>query len=87
VDLQEQKDGATAQQWAKPFLYKDPAGSTTSSGNQNRYGALYFTSLPLVSDADSAGTPAYLSCFSMALFGRRVTPADTPGAGDYKKTW
>jgi hypothetical protein len=82
VDLQDQKDSATAKKWASSFLYKNPAGSTTSSGNQNQYGALYFTNLPPVSD--TAGTPAYLTYFSMALFGRRVTLA---GAGDYKKTW
>jgi hypothetical protein len=84
VDLTDQKDAITARQLAKTFLLKDPEGSTTDPGNQNRYGALYFTGLRPVSEADSA---AYMTYFSRELFGRVVRLADSPGAGDYKKIW
>jgi hypothetical protein len=87
VDLGDQKDADTARLWARSFLLKDPAGSTTDNDNQNRYGALYFTNLPPVSEVKSVTNLAYLSYFSMTLFGRSVRLADAPGAGDYKKTW
>jgi hypothetical protein len=84
VDLADQKDTTTAQTWAKTFTLKDPTGSSTNSSNQNRYGALYFTNLPPVSESASA---AYMTYFSREFFGRIVRLADTPHAGDYKKTW
>ncbi|MDR3116027.1 MAG: hypothetical protein LBU25_10985 [Treponema sp.] len=84
VDLTDQKDADTARGLAKAFLLKDPDKSTADPNNQNRYGALYFTGLRPVSEADSAG---YMSYFSRELFGRVVRLADSPGAGDYKKTW
>jgi hypothetical protein len=88
IDLANQKDENTARQMAKTFLLKDPDGSSASSANQNRYGALYFTNLPPVSSqADADALPTYLTYFSMELFGRKALLAETPGAGDYKKTW
>jgi hypothetical protein len=84
IDLRNQKDGDTARLWARAFLLKDPDGVSSDPENQNRYGALYFTGLRPVSEADSAD---YMTYFSRELFGRVVRLADRPGAGDYKKTW
>jgi hypothetical protein len=69
VDLSDKKDQDTARRWAKIFLLKDPDGSSTTSSNQNAYGAVYFTNLPPVSESDSA---TYLTYFSRELFGRVV---------------
>jgi hypothetical protein len=85
IDLLDQKTGDTARFWAKTFLLKDPDASPADSSNQNRYGALYFTSLRPVSEAGSAG--GYLTYFSQELFGRITRLTDNPGAGDYKKAW
>jgi hypothetical protein len=76
IDLTDQKDAASAHDWAKTFLLKD--------NNPNKYGALYFTGLRPVSEADSA---AYMTYFSRELFGRVVRLADRTDAGNYKKTW
>jgi hypothetical protein len=84
VDLADQKDKETAQTWAKTFLLKNPDVSKDISSNQNKYGALYFSNLPPVSESESV---AYMRNFSMVLFERSVNLADTPNAGDYKKTW
>jgi hypothetical protein len=84
VDLADQKDADTARRLAKTFLLKNPDGAASDPANHNRYGALYFTNLPPVSEADSA---AYMTYFSRELFGRVVRLAERPGAGDYKKTW
>jgi hypothetical protein len=84
VDLTDQKDAATAQRLAKTFLLKDPDGSATEPDNQNRYGALYFIGLPPVSEADSSACMTY---FSRELFGRVTRLTDSPGGGDYRKTW
>ncbi|MDR2245767.1 MAG: hypothetical protein LBE17_03675 [Treponema sp.] len=84
INLADQKDSDTLQFWAKTFLLKDPVGSLSDQGNQNRYGALYFTGLRPASASDSAGC---LTCLSQELFGRVTRLADTPRAGDYKKTW
>jgi hypothetical protein len=88
VDLSDQKDKATAEKWANTFVLKDPDGSSADSSNWNRYGALYFTNLPPVSDTAGKIAPAaYMTYFSQALFGRTTRLAETPNAGDYKKTW
>jgi hypothetical protein len=83
VDLADQQDADTVQSLAKLFLLKDPDGSPADSGNHNRYGALYFTNLPPVSQTDST---VYMTSFSRELFGREVRLEERPGAGDYKKT-
>jgi hypothetical protein len=90
VDLFDQKDKTDAEKWANTFMFKDKDPSNNNSSNWNRYGALYFTNLPAVSDAAATGKtdPAtYMTYFSQALFGRTARLADTPNAGDYKKTW
>lgn len=84
VDLTDRKDADTVQRLAKTFLLKDLDGSIADPDNQNRYGALYFTNLPPVSEADSA---AYMTYFSRELFGRVVRLSGAAGAGNYKKTW
>jgi hypothetical protein len=84
VDLLDQKDAVRARFWARTFLLKNPGGSSGDANNQNRYGALYFTGLRPVSEADSA---AYMTAFSRELFGRIVRLAGRTGAGDHKRTW
>ena len=86
VDLSDQKDMAVARQWARTFLYKNPAEPPdTTAANHNRYGALFFTNLRPLSE--SAHNAAYLTYFSQTLFGRVTRLAEYPGAGDYQKTW
>jgi hypothetical protein len=80
VDLLDRKTTDEARRWARTFLFKNPDGSP-DAGNQNKYGALYFTGLQPASTVDSA---AYMTYFSQVLFGRIVRLS---GSGDYKKTW
>ncbi|MDR0411088.1 MAG: hypothetical protein LBH75_03855 [Treponema sp.] len=88
VDLGYRKNEATVRLWAKSFLLKDPDGSTADSDNQNRYGALYFTNLGPVTDGGlQVDFASYLTYFSWELFRRRVSLADSPNAGNYKKDW
>jgi hypothetical protein len=85
VDLLDQKSRADAELSARAILLKNLAGSTTDTSNRNRYGALYFTNLGPVSEFSDPVT--YMTYFSRTLFGRNVKLSETPGAGDYKKTW
>jgi hypothetical protein len=87
IDLSKQETKETAEGWANIFLLKDPSGSRFDSNNQNRYGALYFTNLPPISEEEEADSAAYMTYFSWKLFERIVRLANSPGAGDYKKTW
>jgi hypothetical protein len=75
VDLLNQQDRDTAESWADVFL----------AGNQHPYGALYFTNLPAVSQAQGDLT-TYLSYFSRKFFGRQVRLTES-GSADYKKMW
>jgi hypothetical protein len=81
VDLLDQKDAADARRWANVFLLKNPDGSSSDAGNQNRYGALFVTNLRPASEVNSA---VYLTYFSRVLFGRTTMLVNQPGAGDYR---
>jgi hypothetical protein len=84
VDLSAPKERTEAESLAKAFLGKDLNPNNINSSEYSSYGALLFTNLRPVSDAPSA---AYISYFSYELFGRQTRLAETPGAGDYRKTW
>ena len=84
VDLLNRQDEAAASRWAKTFLLRNPDGSSSDSGNQNRYGALYITNLRPVSESNQT---TYLTYFSRVLFGRTTMLADRPGAGDHRREW
>ena len=88
VDMSNQRDTATAQRWARSFLYVNPdltGSSLIAAGNLRGYGALYFTNLGPISE--NQNNVDYLTLFSRPLFGRTTNLVDRAGAGDYKKNW
>jgi hypothetical protein len=78
VDLSDRLSTGDAAELAQWF--------TGSAGSPNRYGALYFSNLPSVSQAGSESTlRTYLTVFTQELFGRNTRLYE--GGGNYPKTW
>jgi hypothetical protein len=83
VDLLDQKTREDARNLANIFF------KVNGTGAFNKYGALYFTNLPPISEvaADDVAPATYITYFSQILFGKPVSLVKDAGAGDYKISW